>query len=84
MQNTLYKYSKSLGMIERNYTDVKDPEEWSDTKDQAYITYYLCELAVAHNQHAELASKAKALDEHIKNLDNTFGYLKEKYPEEFL
>lgn len=84
MPNTLYKYSRSLGMMERNYTDVKDPEEWSDTKDQAYITYYLCELSVAYDEQLALMHKLKDVEKQIKKLDDTFGHLKEKYPEEFL
>lgn len=85
-QNILFKYSKSLGMMEKLYTDipVSTLEEWSDTKDQALITYYLTELAVAHDSILSLTNKLRDVEKTIVELDKTFGHLKEKYPEEFI
>lgn len=73
-------------MMERLYTDIQASslEEWSDTKDHAYITYYLCELALAHSEQINLSNKLKDVERTINDLDKTFGHLKDKYPEEFV
>jgi hypothetical protein len=85
-QNILFKYSPSIGMMERLYTDIQASslEEWADTKDQAMITFYLTELAVAYDAQISLLHKLKEVDKTIADLDKTFGHLKEKYPEEFV
>lgn len=86
MPNILYKYSKALGMLERNFGDIPPPslDEWHDSKDHAYITYYLCELAIAHDSYLHHSNKLKEVEKTIDDLDKTFGHLKEKYPEEFV
>lgn len=84
MPNILYKYSKSLGMMQRNYTDVKDPEEWSDTKDQATITFLLCELAIAYDSQEKLAKQLYDVNQEIANIDKELAAYKVKYPEDFI
>ena len=86
MQNTLFKYSKSLGMIERKTSDVPlvSFNEWSDNKETAYLVFYLAELSIAYDDKIKLEYQLKNIDERIVDLDNSFGYLKEKYPEHFL
>ena len=85
-QNILFKYSPSIGMMERLYSDIQSSslEEWSDTKDHAMIEFYLTELAVAHDAQTSLTNKLKEVEKTIIDLDKTFGHLKEKYPEEFV
>lgn len=86
MQNTLFKYSKSLGMIERKIGDVPlvSFNEWSDNKEKAYVVFYLSELSNAYDTKIKLEYQLKNIDDNIADLDSSFGYLKEKYPEYFL
>lgn len=86
MRNTLFKYSKSLGMMEKLYTDIPAStiEEWSDTKDQALIAHYLCELASSYSNRDALLEKIKEIDTYVNALDNAFGHLRQSYPEEFI
>lgn len=84
MPNTLFKYSKSLGMMERKIGDVQDPDGWYDSKDQALITHYLCELALAQQDQDRLKKELQKTNETIEWLHQTFGHLVNKYPEEFI
>lgn len=70
--------------MQRNYTDVKDPEEWSDTRDQAMITFHLCELAIAYDSQEKLAKQMYDVNQEIANINQELAVYKVKYPEEFL
>ncbi len=73
-------------MIERPIGDIRTSakENWSESKDQAYITYYLCELAVLHDEHRKSEERMRELAADIEKLNDTFGYLRAQYPEEFV
>lgn len=73
-------------MMEKLYTDIPAStiEEWSDTKDQALITHYLCELAISYSNRDSLLEKIKEIDVYVNDLDNTFGHLRQSHPEEFI
>lgn len=84
MQNTLFRYTKGLGMVEAQRDTIDNFGHWSETKDQAMITHYLVEWAILlddiHKAQKELEKNERAL----AKLHKEFGHLREKYPEEFI
>lgn len=72
--------------MEKLYTDIPIAtlEEWADTKDQALIRYYMSALDEALKQRDDHLSQVNEVDNHIEDLNKTFGHLREKYPEHFI
>lgn len=72
-----FAYSDSFGLIESEHSSYETP-------DHAFIAYYLMELAIAHANENDALTKLLSAQKRIETLNDTFGYLKEKYPEEFI
>lgn len=72
--------------MERLYTDIQASslDEWSETKDQALISYYLQVVGLLLTERAVFVDKVNETDLKLENLHNTFGHLRDKYPEEFV
>ena len=73
-------------MMEKPYTDIpiSTLEEWSETKDHALIMHYTFELAAVVAERNVYIDKVKEAESRIAELNNTFGHLRDKYPEEFV
>lgn len=84
MPNTLFKYTERIGMVERPIGDVQDPESWSTSKDLALITYYLCELAIVYDEIEKAKKLLSEKNKTLTKLEKKYGYLRQKYPEEFI
>lgn len=84
MPNTLFRYTKGIGMIEKPKDEIDNFGHWSDSKDQAMITYYLCEWAILLDNIAKAQQTLNLNEKSLEKLHKEFGHLKDKYPEEFL
>lgn len=72
-----FYYSPSMGLVE------KDSASY-DTEDEAYKAYYIQELAVLYEDRAQAEAKYKRAQNRIDEMNKQFGWLIEKYPEDFI
>lgn len=70
-------YSDSTGLMETDFAKAK-------TEDEAFIIYYIQELALAQAMKEDSERNLKKACKRLDELDNQFGYLITKYPEEFI
>jgi len=82
----MYRYSGNLGLLIKQFGEIKpyDLEYWSETDDQALIKYYQEEKLAAHKQIQAAKDLLENHNEILIKLENDFGWLKEKFPEEFI
>lgn len=70
-------YSDSTGLME---TDFAKPK----TEEEAFLVYYIQELALAQAMKEAAERDLKKSCRRLDELDEQFGYLILKYPEEFI
>lgn len=72
-----FYYSPSTGLIEKL-------SAYHKTADEAYLHFYLMESETLIDDKLEAERKLKAANDGLDKLNESFGWLKEKYPEEFI
>jgi len=79
-----YLYSESLGMQSVPIDKVPKNGTWSDTEEEAYLYFYVKQRNTRMKNIDSLKNSVANIENYLKELDEKFGYLKEKYAEEFL
>jgi flagellar biosynthesis chaperone FliJ len=90
-QNTLYRYSKSLGMLkkdnEKYSQNINDSlDAWSKTEEGAMMKHYIKELNAINKRVIDLRKEMVDLEKTRDVILHSQSYVElyEKYPEEFL
>lgn len=85
MPNTLYRYSSSLGMVERSAENIDNFDEfWSETKDEAIIKWYRTELNTILKNIDNATENLRANRKKLEDINEIIAEMKDKYPEEFI
>lgn len=85
MPNTLYRYSLSLGMVERSAENIDNFDEfWSETKDEAIIKWYRTELNTILKNIDNATENLRANRKKLEDINEIIAEMKDKYPEEFI
>jgi hypothetical protein len=70
-------YSERTGLIETDQASFETPDE-------AFIAYYQIELAILLADKDNLERDLRSVNNKLSTLKEEFGYLVDKYPEEFI
>lgn len=76
-----YKYSETLGMIEKANLAGNG---WYETGDKAIIEYYKQELFKLNDNVRNHTKQINAIETKISSINEKLIDLKQKYPEEFI
>jgi hypothetical protein len=84
MSNTVYRYSKSLGMQSKELEEGKGFKDWHSSEEYALISFYKDEQSYIVDAIEKLQHALKENKKMYDKLKDEYCYLEKEFPEEFL